>query len=717
MDESISSLPSTFNRHKWPAIVTFISVIVGAVAYLVISPRLYESNVRLILDGKQASISNLGRELTTETTRTDVSPIADQAEIAQSWQVLRQARAQVLPPQTNAEQAEKKLKLEQIKDDLKVKIVPSTNILEISYHNRDPLLTAQLLNAIAQSMVSENAQTLRSAAGAARKFLEVEVPQKRSELAQVEAKISQYKQTEGILSLADNNGQDNAQTKSLVESLADLENQERSLSAQIQEVKQRNNSLQQITDSNTLKSTYSAVRGGQNQELQELRKKLVDLESRVALARSRFKEDSPPVLNLVEERNATRKLYAEEIARLSGNNTPVNLPDNSIAADNVSQDLATQLILGEVELSALEGKLSVISSERAKLQERQNQLPVREQGLAELVRQRQEAARSLEFLQRQLEEARIAEAQVGRSLRIIDLAEPSTSPSWPKVPVVIVIAVGAGLVLAIGVVLLLELLDGTLRNATEAEKLVKLPVLGVLPILPDAGQELAPPNILQQNHALLESYRSLLKSMQIRNGEDLRVIVVSSTLSGEGKSVVASRLAAVSAMLSRRTLLIDADLRRPTQHKLFDLEIKPGLTDLVKGNYTLAEAVQRTNIRNLSVISSGKPHSNPSEMFESKKIHSIITEAAAHYDLVIIDTPPVTSCADALALCCEDERMLLVTRPNFTQKDILMRAVSELTSNRINILGVAINGMTTQTEKFYRYALEGYQPTNTDSNR
>jgi Mrp family chromosome partitioning ATPase len=91
-------------------------------------------------------------------------------------------------------------------------------------------------------------------------------------------------------------------------------------------------------------------------------------------------------------------------------------------------------------------------------------------------------------------------------------------------------------------------------------------------------------------------------------------------------------------------------------------------------------------------------------------MRTLLAAAAAHYDLVILDTPPVTSCVDAITLSRNSDGLLLVARPNFTQRDIMLQAVSELTANHVPILGVAVNGINTQTEKYYRYAIQGYQP-------
>jgi capsular exopolysaccharide synthesis family protein len=649
-----------------------------------------------MLNDRQLSVSDLGRDLTKPSEIKDANPIATQVELARSERVLEQALAQVSSQRMNGLPPLKKFK-----KDLKVSIVPATGILEMTYRSQNPLLTSSLLNAVSEVMVKENAEAFRSDARSVRKFLETDLPKKRAELAQAEAAESQYKQTNSVVSLPD-------QTETLVTSLASLEEQERALSAQLQEAKARDSSLQRTTDTGTLKNTYAAVRTGQDEEIKSLRVKLAELEAEVAISRSRLKENHPVLLNQLEQRNSVRALYTQKLSGLLPNNSSSN-PSN-IASDEVSQELATKLILNETERSGLESKLAVVRSDRAELQTRLTQLPLREQALAGLTRQRTEAASSVELLQRKLEEARIAEAQLPSNISIIDKALPPAKSNWPSKPIVLIIAIAAGTILTIGIMLLLELLDNTLRNATEAEQLVKLPVLGVLPILPTTSLSLKKSEPFLNDSGLVESYRKLLKTMEFRSLEDLRVVVVSSTLSGEGKSAVVSHLAAVSAMLSRRTLIIDADLRRPTQHKVFNLKTQPGLTDVINRSVTLAQAVQPTDIENLLVLTCGQPCGRPSQFLESARMSALLAEAAAQYDLVIVDTPPVTSCVDATTLSCNSDGLLLITRPNVTQRDILLQAVSDLNANKVRILGITVNGINTQTEKYYRYAIEGYQP-------
>ncbi|MBE9188823.1 polysaccharide biosynthesis tyrosine autokinase [Gloeocapsopsis crepidinum LEGE 06123] len=703
MQESISSLKSVFKQHRWPAIVTFISVICGSLVYLVVTPPKYETSVRVMLNDKQLSVSDIGRDLTQLSEIGQSNPIATQAELARSERVLVQAVTQVSLKGVNDVP-----KAETLKEDLQVTTIPATNILRISYKSQNPVLTSSVLNAVAGAMVKENAEVIRSQARSAREFLETELPKKRSQLASAEAAIAQYKQSQGIVSISDSEGNDSAQTQNLVTSLADLDRQELALYTQLQDAMVRNNSLRQTTDADTRENAYAMVRAGQDEELKQLRAKLADLESQVAIARKRFTDNNPTLIKLIEQRDATRTLYTQNLSKLSPQNNSIN-SSADIASDPVSQELATKVILSEIEKAGLEAKLAQVRDAKAQLQARVNQLPAKEQALNALSRQRLDIAASVDLLQKKLEEARIAEVQLASNISIIDTASPPVNPNWPNKPVVLIVATLAGMFLSVGVVVLLDFLDGTLRNATEVGKLVKLPIIGVLPVLPDSSLNGENSEFLN-NSGLVEPYRKLLWTIQFRSDKHLQVFVVSSPQPGEGKSIVASHLAAVAAMSSRRTLLIDTNLHCPTQQKLFNLVVRSGLTDAIDGRVTLAKAVQQTSIKNLWVLGCGEPHANPSRFSDSARMQTLLAEAAAQYDLVIIDTPSVTSSVDAIALSHNSDGLLLVTRSNFTQKDTLVQVVSDLTNNQVPILGITVNGINSQTEKHYRYPVKDDQP-------
>jgi capsular exopolysaccharide synthesis family protein len=486
-----------------------------------------------------------------------------------------------------------------------------------------------------------------------------------------------------------------------------LENEKRAVESQLEQARSQSESLRKVTDARGIPRAYATVRGGQDEQLKSLRNKLTEVQTKLIEARMRFTDDSPAVKDLLEQQQSLRALYTQNLERISPQNKTIS--SNSVADDNISQDLTSKLILNETERVALENKLKLMQSQEANLRSRLAQLPIEQQPLTALTRHTQEATASLKFLQSKLEEARITEAQKVSNIQVIERAKPPLVPSSPKQLVVLTLATTFGAVLAVSIVLLLEMMDNTLRDASETEELLELPLLGVLPKLPAKTLVLEQADRFLDNVGLVEPYRTLFKTLEFRSNA-LRVIVVSSTVSGEGKSVVASHLAAVSAMLSWRTLVIDADLRRPSQHKLFNLPPKIGLTDVIEGSKSLEEAVQPTEVDNLDVLASGELYGRPSQFLESVGMKSLIELASQEYDLVIIDTPPVCACADAATLSRQTDGLILVTRPSFTLKETLLKCVSELTKNRIPVLGVVVNGMTNTTEKYYRYSVNGYQP-------
>ncbi|NJM18484.1 MAG: polysaccharide biosynthesis tyrosine autokinase [Richelia sp. SM1_7_0] len=708
MEKGISSLLMVLKRRSLPTLATFAAVIGGAVAYLSVTPRVYQTSARLMLIGKQVSVSELGRDLTQvgNATPGGPSPLADQAELVKSQRVLDKA-IEIYNSQfqgTNQQSVEEdNIDTGYLRKNLSVKIVPATNILQINYENQNPVLAAQLLNALSTAMVEYDIKAINSEATKVQEFLEnKQLPIATKKLQQTEAAENQYRQASGIVAFDE-------QTEALVKNLASLEEQERTLSALLQEVRSQSASLREITNADNLSNAYSAVRSGSDEELVKMRAALAELERQLVEVRLRFTQNHPQVIELEEKRNAFRQMYQQQLAQVSSTNQAV--PSNKIASDQLSQQLTSQLITKEVERLAIENKLATVETQTSNLQARLAQLPIKQQPLTTLVRQREEAAASLKFLQSKLEEARIAQAQKVSNVRVIESATVPNSPASPQKSVVLALATVFGGILATGVILLLELMDNTLRDPREAEELLNLPLLGVLPRLPAKTLVLEPSDRFLDQIGLVEPYRMLFKTLEFRNDAVLHLIVVSSTISGEGKSVVVSHLAAVSAMLSRKTLIIDADLRRPVQHTLFNLPPKPGITEIIEGKRSFVDAIQKTDVDNLDILTCGELHGRPSQLLESVEMKSILESAQKEYDLVIVDTPPLSACADASTLGKQSDGVVLVTRPSFTNKEILQRAVSELTSNQISILGVVVNGMSNLTEEYYRYPVKSYQPT------
>lgn len=183
-----------------------------------------------------------------------------------------------------------------------------------------------------------------------------------------------------------------------------------------------------------------------------------------------------------------------------------------------------------------------------------------------------------------------------------------------------------------------------------------------------------------------------------------QTILVTSPEVGSGKSTIAANLAIVYAQQGKKTLLIDGDLRKPTVHKTFSKNMFCGLSSVLTDQIDLHEACQSTEVPNLSILTSGAIPPNPNEMLSSNKMTVILEELKQEYDLIIIDTPPVTIVSDALVIAQEVDGVILAVRYGVTLKDRIKQAVEQIGMTRTPIIGTVLNGVSEKKSNYYYYA-------------
>ncbi len=709
MGKAFLNLQTALQRRGWIALPVMAAAAGSALLYLATAAPIYRTSNQIIVDEKEVSVSDLGQGITgiNSDAPGKADPIATQAELLLSQGVLQQAIAAVEAEQPNSELPSTKA----LRRAANVDILPGTNILRLSVEGENPELAAKLANAIANAAVAENIETIRREASVVREFLEDKIPQQQTRLREAEVAEGDYRQASGIISLE-------AQTNELVNQVAALEAERNQTLALLEEAVTRDRQLQQITDTYSPETAYNSVLVGQDETLQSLEQERTELEVTIADASTRLGEQHPDWLALIEEREALNQLYQQRLAALGGGQG-VN------AGGDLSQSLLADYITSDIERQGLESRLAVIDGELASLDARLLQIPVQQQPLATLTRQRQEAEAALQFLQSKLEEARLAEAQLLSNVRIIGQAEVPQDPVAPQPLAVLVLALVAGGALSAALMVLLEATDMTLRTAAAVESALKLPVLGMLPKTPHRQGAWRLEAFLDTPERV-EPYRSLLKtlSFQRRTSKQLRTfkngngngngngtttavqpigqtIVITSPYTNEGKSTVAAHLAATAAMLSKRTLLIDADFRSPCLDQLLELPAYPGLTEAMTAPETLPEIVKATPVDNLFVLTHGQLFNRPSTLAESEAIRHLLASAAAEYDMVIIDTAPASSCADAATLSQYTDGLLLTLKAGVSQRAAAVHVASELKKSGATVLGVALSNVKPGQESMY----------------
>ncbi|HEQ98207.1 MAG TPA: polysaccharide biosynthesis tyrosine autokinase [candidate division Zixibacteria bacterium] len=186
--------------------------------------------------------------------------------------------------------------------------------------------------------------------------------------------------------------------------------------------------------------------------------------------------------------------------------------------------------------------------------------------------------------------------------------------------------------------------------------------------------------------------------------------LITSPSVGEGKSTVSTFLAMTGAIhRPRKTLLIDADLRRPVIHKIFDIDQAKGLCDVIMKNVKLEDCVKKTEIENLDVITSGRIEGNPTELFDSPAIPGIFEAAKFYYELIIVDSAPVVPVTDPIILGTEVDGILLVIKAGATQKEVVSRAIDLINQSGARLLGVALNNVKQALPYYYNHKYYGYQ--------
>lgn len=667
----------------------------GSLLYLLTSEPQYESKVQVMVGQAESSISELGQALgsLTSDASTGVNPLATQSELIVSSQVLEDALDQVALELGDNEPLPS---VDEVQSNLWVTIVPATNLLEINYADDDPRLTTEVLEAITRSTVQQNADIIRQEASSIREFLEERIPQQAEKLAETEVAEQAFREANGIVTLA-------AQAEGIVNGLSALDADARDLEGQIEAIAERQRALRTVTE-RTLQEAYQTVQVSQDDTVIEIRNRLTAVEAEIAAAQSRLGDRHPDLLALFDEQTQLQALLAEALRPFPG--AAVGTVSAPAIPGEFSQSLLQDTVAGWIELQSLEQRLGLVLLQRAELAALAESIPQQELQLTALVRQRESAEASLRLLQEKLEEAQIAEAQVVSNLRVIGNVSEPTEQNQAQPLLVLLLGTVTGVVLSVGCIALLEAFDDTIHGAEEIETLLGLPVLSTLPPLsPQLGQyhwlsefvgddEQAAPYVWLLK--LLEQQCDMVGSPSQLNPKG-RTVIISGLNEGEDKSIISIFLAAVSAALSQRTLLVAADAQAQIQARY--LGVADGVNQSVPAN-TCGRSFQLTRsvcFRDLYFLPNGHLHRGTVEAASVPTLVNQLPAVSQDYALTLVDTAAAGSSADAATLGRFADGIVLVVRPKTASRSHLLHTVQKLKKSGIAVLGVVLD--TTQSEQ------------------
>ncbi|MGH7893053.1 MAG: polysaccharide biosynthesis tyrosine autokinase, partial [Candidatus Binatia bacterium] len=325
-----------------------------------------------------------------------------------------------------------------------------------------------------------------------------------------------------------------------------------------------------------------------------------------------------------------------------------------------------------------------------------------------------------ESVLQRMKEMTVAVQVRATNVTVADRAIPPTAPAGPSpsksVGFAALLAAIAGLVLAF----VRDALDDSVKTADDVETYARLPNLGVVPYgaVRMVGSPFVPrifgsrraaegPAIVlsrQPDPIFTDAYRHVRTSLLLsRPGGPPRTILVTSGLDGEGKTLTAANLAVAFSQIARRVLLIDADLRRPTVHRLFGLAPTPGLTEVLTGQCDLDDVTRAVGGHPLVVVSAGATPPNPTELLGSPEMKTLLATAGARFDYVVVDSPAAFAAADAVVLSTLVEGVVLVARGGETSRRTLRTLRARLASVHAPLMGVVLNGADDEAEPYATY--------------
>ena len=326
-------------------------------------------------------------------------------------------------------------------------------------------------------------------------------------------------------------------------------------------------------------------------------------------------------------------------------------------------------------------------------------------------------------LSQKLKESGLSAGLKSGNIRIVDYTRVPFSPSSPNVPLNLALALMVGCIGGSTLAFVEERLDATMRTPREVENVAALPLIGIIPLLPENGNGASKKlgrkerdsnaTILQPQSrmALLESFRALRTSILMAGELPPKVIMVTSALPDEGKTTTSINCAVVLAQKGARVLLVDADLRAPRIHNVLGLNPAYGLSSLLGQGNDIADrdaVVQYSRVPNLFVLPAGPPSDDPSQLLDLGTMKKKIAEWRKVFAHIVIDTPPVLAASDCLILSSEADSVLLTMLASHTPRSALLRARDMLQQVNAKIAGVVVNGVDMNSSDFSPYGYYGY---------
>jgi capsular exopolysaccharide synthesis family protein len=609
------------------------------------------------------------------------------------------------------EAAAKKVKVSAKKLAATVQVkMPSKNndgsgLIQVLYKNADRKKAEAVLEALMKEMVARSQTINTSRLRETIAQINQRLPKVTQELRDTEAKLEAYEKREATSILA-------AQSGVLPQAITNSQQQQRQLRVQLGGIEAQINSLQERLGLN-VEQAYVAQALSADPIIAQLRVQLFSLESQLKILRSDLQEEHPKIVELVKQKLVFEQQLQERQSEVLGGNgvaAPLRSADRirvDSSLDPARQQLAQTLIALQTQRDTVQQQLQGIEKTEQQLRREHATIPNKQLEQGRLAQQVALKKALYDKMQSALVDAEAGVAETTGSLTIAQLPKTDDVESNKRgLPVMLAVGGFVGLLLGGGLIFLLGMLNGKFYSWEEvraalAEK--EVPILGVLPqvtVFDSYGDQM--PLVLEANSPYLEFYERLRTNLRRIGDKPVKVVLVTSATGLEGKTFSAYNLAIASARSGKRTLLIEADLRSASNVESLKIAADP-LAAVEPLHYygNISECVLLVpEVENLYVVPSPGFLRQASAVLESSEMRRLFEDVRNRFDFVVVDSPALSECNDALTLEPYTDGMILVARPGYTLASMLSEAADQLLESDeeeshksgLQLLGAIING-------------------------
>jgi capsular exopolysaccharide synthesis family protein len=695
--QQLAAIWGAIVKHRWIIAAIIVASILAGLALTLVTQPLFTAHTTLQIDRETSKIVDVEGLNPTEALTgnefidTQVGLLKSEALARRVVQDLNLAENAVLRKMANIDKDAPKPKTPKERERLEDRLTGAINrnttvkqqglsrLVRVEFTSPDPAFSSAIANALATNFQTISLERRFESSSYARKFLEERLAQVKQRLEESEKQLVAYGAAQQIINVTPTPEGGSSDTASQSLTAANL---------------------------SALNSTLVTAQGDRIKAEQRWRQ----AQSMPILSQPEALGD-PTIQNLLQQRATLAATYQERL-KIYAPGMP-DMQQLKAQMDEVDRQLAAA---GESIKSSIRSRYEVALRQEQSLHRQVEGLKgsfidLRERNIQNTILQREvDTNRALyDGLLQRYKEVGVAGGVGSNNIAVVDRAKVPSAPSSPKLLLNLFIALVLGLGLAAAATIVLELLDESIRTPDDIVSKVGLTVIGAIPEL---NRGVLPAKaIADPRSAFSEAYSSARTALQFATSKGIpRNLLITSSRPSEGKSTSAMALARSFAKLGLSVLLVDGDLRNPSIHRMFGIDNSVGFSNFLTGA-ALKDVVRRSDEDSLAVLPSGPLPPDPAELLASARLPQLLIEAERHFDLLIIDGPPVIGLADAPILASRAEATIIVVESKAARRSVLRIAVRRLGQARAKLAGALLTKFNAKTAGYgygygYGYAYQ-----------